>query len=373
MPVRHTSYQTGRYMPTNFTLTERPGGFILHAGTASEQVLVQYGELVPPSDPARVLQVLEGLQHSVFSRIPNFPDPSQVRHVVVVIHQDLNAKAYVNELKLLAKCDITRDVKAGEPAMASDISAIREVTFGIEVPDSAAIIVVTSIGWRRSVYYDFGPFIGDGSRIGALSQILASQMLMLFGLNDFARPTRTGVDAMAEGFQTLSRLLRERCEDEAQYQELLEAHPWMLGGTYSELRRHKEHGHDPRGKRNIPDFTAIRSADEMHDIIELKQPFLNCFKEDGTPSADFSSSWHQAVRYLAGAREDRDYLQRHLELRFENPKCLLIIGHNWTDAQTRVVRQIESLNLSITVLRWDQLVTQAVHVLSLMRLASIPE
>lgn len=360
-------------MPTEFKVEDRLVGYAVHAATAGERAAVRYGELVPPSDPAGVLQALEGLQRSIFSRIPGLPDPAQIRHLVVVIRQDLSATAYVNELKLLAECKVTRDVKAGEPAMTSDISEIRDVSLGIDVPDDAAVIVVTSIGWRRSVYFDFGPFTDHKSRIGPLSQILAQQMLMLFGLTDAAKVTRTRVDAMADGFQALLRLLRERCEDESQYQELLEAHPWMLGGTYSEITRHKEHGHDPRGNRNIPDFTATRSSDQTHDIVELKQPFLTCFKQDGTPSSDFNDSWNQAVRYLAGAREDRDYLARHHGLRFENPKCLLIIGHEWTEEQMRVVRQTESLNVSISVLRWDQLVSQARQVLSLMRIAAVPE
>ena len=361
-------------MPTEFTLAEKLVGFALHTGTANEQALIQYGALVPPSDADRVQQVLEGLQGSLFSRIPGFPDPSQVRHVVVVVRQDLSATAYVNELKVLAQCKVTRAVTAGEPVFTKDISEVRELSLGIDVPDDAAVVVVTSIGWRRSVYFDFGPFTEERARIGPLSQILARQMLTLFGLEPAAtRPSRTRVDAMADGFQTLQRLLRERCEDEAQYQELLAAHPWMLGGTYVEVTRHKEHGHDAIGRRNIPDFTATRSADRAHDIIELKQPFLNCFRQDGTLSAEFNDSWNQAERYLIGAREDRDYLQRHLGLRFENPKCLLIIGHEWIDTEMRVVRQKESVNLSINVLRWDQLVAQATQILSLMRLVSVPE
>lgn len=360
-------------MPIEFTLNERLVGLALHPATPNERLMIQFGELVPPWDAARALQVLEALQGCVFSRIPGFPDPSQVRQLVVVARQDLTATAYVNESTLKAFCQVNRAVNAGEPVLAGDISEIREVSLGIEVPDDASVVVVTSVGWRRSVYYDFGPYTDRRARVGTLSQILAQQMLMLWGLEQADAPTRMRVDAMADGCQKLQRLLRDKCEDEGQYQELLETHPWMLGGTYSVVTRHKEQGHDPRGKRNIPDFTATRSSDGAHDIVELKQPFLKCFKDDGAPSADFNDSWNQAVRYVAGAREDRDYLQRHLGLRFENPKCLLIIGHEWTEEQMRVVRQSESLNLSINVLRWDQLVAQATQVLNLMRVAAVPE
>lgn len=360
-------------MPIDFTLPEKFAGFPLHAGTGPERILLECGALVPPSDPMRVQQVLEGLQQSVFSRIPGFPDGSHVRSLVVLLRRDLSATAYVNELTFKVQMKLNRAVGKGEPVYTKDISNVQEVLLGIDVPDDAAIIVVTSIGWRRSVYFDFGPLSEDQPRIGPLSQVLAQQMLMLFGLEGEAQPTRTIVDLMADGFQTLLRLLDERCENESRYQELLEANPWMLGGTYSELKRHKEHGHDPRGHRNIPDFTAMRSADQMHDIVELKQPFLKCFKQDGTPSSDFNDSWNQSVRYLAAAREDRDYLARHHGLRFENPKCLLIIGHEWSDDQARIIRQSESLNLSISVLRWDQLVAQATQVLSLMRAAAVLE
>lgn len=359
-------------MPTEFELAEKLAGFVAHATTSHEKVLVEYGDLVSPQDPARVQRVLEGLQASVFSRIPGLPDPSQVRHLVVVVRQDLSATAYINELKLRAHVNVNRDVVVGETAFAKDLSEIRDVSLGIDVPDDAAVIVVTSIGWRRSVYFDFGPFTDAKARIGPLSQILASQMLMMFGLAD-AQPTRTRVDAMADGFQTLQRLLRERCGVEEQYQELLQAHPWMLGGTYAEVMRHKEHGHDVHGRRSIPDFTAVRSSDQTHDIIELKQPFLRCFKADETFSAEFHDSWDQAERYLIGARDDRDYLRKHLGLRFDNPKCLLIVGHEWTEPQMRAVRQKESVNLSINVLTWDQLVAQAAQVLSLMRTASVLE
>ena len=69
-------------MPTDFKLAERLAGIILHAATASEKVLVSYGELVSPDDPKRVLTVLEAIHANVFSHIPAFPDPSVSEHVL---------------------------------------------------------------------------------------------------------------------------------------------------------------------------------------------------------------------------------------------------------------------------------------------------
>lgn len=127
---------------------------------------------------------------------------------------------------------------------------------------------------------------------------------------------------MADGDQQLHRLLNERCQDERAYQQLLEKHPWMLGSQYQSVQRH--FGLD---NQNIPDFTATRSSDQCHDILELKQPFTKCFRSNGDFSSDFNVAWNQAERYIGFTRRQRDYLREEKKLRFENPRCLLIAGY----------------------------------------------
>jgi hypothetical protein len=175
---------------------------------------------------------------------------------------------------------------------------------------------------------------------------------------------------MADGFQKLRALLEARSEDEKQYQELLEEHPWMLGlGTCSRVRRHQDFD-----DKNVPDFTATRSADGYEDIVELKQPFLECFRRsDGEFHSNFNEAWNQAERYVAFARNERDYLQRQKGLRFENPRCLLLVGAGWGDDEARRLRVKEAGNLNIKVLTYDQLVAQATEVLSMVRAALLLE
>ena len=328
------------------------------------------GDLINSNDPARVHQTLEALQSCLFNRIPNFPNPHEVRHLLVVIRQDLSATAYINELSVQMKVQATRAVQKGEPVMKSDIGDIHEVTLGVDISDDSAVVVFASIGWRRSVYFDFGPLTDDKPRIGPFNQILARQMLSLLGMEKVTSPqcARSRVDAMADGFQSLRRLLSEKCEEESRYQALLESHSWMLGGTYSAVRRHRK-----LDDRNIPDFTATRSADSFEDIIELKQPFLDCFRSNGTLSAEFNDSWNQGERYVVFAREHRDYLLREKQLRFENPRCILLMGHHWDEQQMKVVRDKESCSVNVKLLTWDQLLAQATEILSLMRTAALPE
>ena len=138
----------------------------------------------------------------------------------------------------------------------------------------------------------------------------------------------------------------------------------MLGGQYESVQRHL--GLDDE---NIPDFTATRSWDHCHEILELKQPFMKCFRSTGELSSDFNDAWNQAERYIAFTRRQRDYLREEKKLRFENARCILIAGYEIEDDFLRKIREKESIALSISVLTYDQLLNVARHVLYLMRLS----
>jgi hypothetical protein len=121
--------------------------------------------------------------------------------------------------------------------------------------------------------------------------------------------------------------------------------------------------------KNIPDFTALRAYDQCHDIVELKQPFLALFRADGSFSAEFNDSWNQAERYLDFCQRQRAYLLDQKELRFENPRCLLLTGNDLTSTEIRSIRSKEGFNPLITVLTYDQLFEQARHILNLVATA----
>jgi hypothetical protein len=170
---------------------------------------------------------------------------------------------------------------------------------------------------------------------------------------------------MQGGLDSLTSLLEERCEDESKYQKLLEHHPWMLGGLYAQVMRHRS-----LDDRNIPDFTAVRCYDNCHDIIELKQPFLSLFRKKSAGfTSEFNESWNQAERYLSFSTQQRSYLMEEKNLRFESPRCLLLLGYQLSDAELREIRKKESFVRSISVFTYDHLLTAASRIVSLMRQA----
>ena len=159
----------------------------------------------------------------------------------------------------------------------------------------------------------------------------------------------------------LRSLLDHRCEGELQYQKLLGKYPWILGVQYKKVESHSY-----LDDENIPDFTGVRVHDDCHDIIEIKQPFLRLFRNDGNFCSSFNDSWNQIERYLDFSREETDYLRRK-GLIFNNPNCYLIIGYELTTAELSKIRTKERMNLAIHILTYNDLLRFVENTIALIR------
>jgi hypothetical protein len=350
-------------LPETFALTERIAGIVAQPAKEGEQVQVLTREALTSLDGSVLEWRLEELHGALFSRIPRVPTPSQIDHLVLVIDPDLTATAYVNELQFVAKARLGRAVEAGDPIYEADILELTSFELGIPIPPDAGVIVVTSHGWRRALFYDFAPLLPESEpRAYDISAVLAQQKLALMTGKFGVRPPTA---SMREAIDVLATLLREECQEESRYQEVLECYPWLLGGQHTAIERHTN-----LDDRNIPDFTGVRARDGARDVFEIKQPFLQCFRRDGHFSADFNAAWEQAERYLTFVRNNRDYLRSEKQLIFSNPHCFLLIGSRLTDAQARSFHEREAHNPSISVLTYEQLVRLAKALLALVERAA---
>jgi len=355
-------------MPQAFHLKERPAGITANFALKGGQVKVMTTELLGPLDSTLLVERLEGLQSMVFSEIPNFPSASQIDNFLILINQDLSGTAYINELEIRAQIKINRSVKKGEAVYLKDIKDITSVEVGVEIPDSAGIILMRSQGWKKSLFFDFGPLHLDATpRDYAVDKMFAKQALLLFGMeslvygsegNEFAEDQ---LELMSKGFKKLNKLIDLKSEDESQYQEVFQEHPWMFGGQYKSVDRHTSFD-----DKNIPDFTAVRCHDTFRDIIEIKQPFLNCFKKGDKFSSSFNDAWNQAERYLSFTYRQSSYLNEEKGLSFANPKCILLIGCSLTENQQKMIQEKENVASSIIVYTYDHIREIACHILNLI-------
>lgn len=351
-------------MPIEFTLSERLAGFVGTSAKKGEQVAVIFRELLGPDD-FHLSGRLDQMHRCLFSKIAGMPQPPRIGDLVIAIDQDLRGRAFVDELELSAKAIAARPLEKGQEIYTKDIKGIESIELGCEIADSEAVVVVRSFFWKRSLFYDFGPLHKEsGPRSYDLERAMGQQMTLLLGLPLSDTDIRAGqsrAQAMKNSLDHLGALLDNGCDDEARYQELLASAPWMLGNSYKSLARHQK-----MDDSNIPDFTALRAYDDCHDVVELKQPFLRLFRANGSFSATFSDAWNQAERYLDFCQRQRTYLLDQKNLRFENPRCILLIGQNLTAEQSDAIRAKESLNRLIAVMSYDQLLRNARHVFDLV-------
>jgi hypothetical protein len=288
-----------------------------------------------------------------------------------VIKPDLAATAYVNELSPTAQVRAQGPIKKGQPLYEKDILDVVSLDLGVDIPADCAVVLVRSLAWRKALFYDLGPLqTPPQSRDYDLSAALAQQTLTLIQAHfDEAGGTLTPslprVQVFNDGLTELRELLRNRCEIESTYQEFFRRHPWVFGGHYSAIESHRAFNDE-----NIPDFTGVRHRDGYRDIFEIKQPFLKCFKADGSFNSSFNDSWNQAERYLRFARHNAEYLHREKDLKFQNPRCFLALGWEFKPRQQQAIYDKESMNPTIQVLTYEQILKSAEGFVELLAVAA---
>jgi hypothetical protein len=127
-------------------------------------VKVQTVEYVSTDDGERFIGRVEGFPTSVLQRLPldRRVLPSQVDHLLVVIRRDSGATVYVNELRFVARVRAARAIAAGSLVTKDDIVDIDRLEFeGVAIPPDCGVLFLMSVGWRKGLFYDFGPLHPD--------------------------------------------------------------------------------------------------------------------------------------------------------------------------------------------------------------------
>jgi hypothetical protein len=102
------------------------------------------------------IQITRSLTHNLRIFLPD------IDRLLVLIHDDNSAEVYINNFDVLAEARATRNVKAGEPLRAPDLSDIRLVVFSnITVRSTDKIIYIGRHEWRFGLYFNFTRNIGN--------------------------------------------------------------------------------------------------------------------------------------------------------------------------------------------------------------------
>ena len=144
-------------MPFEIDLGKPPGGYALTSARDGDYGQVSYREFTSTEDGQHFIQRLEGHPDAILQRLPSQIYQSQVDHMLAICRRDGKADVYVNELDLRLRPRVARSIKAGEKVRKDDIADIESFELGVQIPDDAGFLFVFSVGWRKGLFYDFGP------------------------------------------------------------------------------------------------------------------------------------------------------------------------------------------------------------------------
>lgn len=144
-------------MPQEIKLDHAPVGYAIAPARANEIAQVSYREFTSTEDGQHFIQRLEGIPNTVIDKLPERIAPSTIDNMLAICQHDGRATVYVNELEIQAAIRAARPIQAGENLRKDDIADIESLDIGVQIPDDAGFLLIFSVGWRKGLFYDFGP------------------------------------------------------------------------------------------------------------------------------------------------------------------------------------------------------------------------
>ena len=144
-------------MPVEIDLGMAPAGYAVTSARASETGSVRFREFTSTEDGQHFIQRLEGLPNDILQKLPAPIPASRVDHMLALCRRDGTATVYLNELEFRASVRYSRPIEAGEAITKDDFVDVERLELGVQVPRDAGALLVFSVGWRKGLFYDFGP------------------------------------------------------------------------------------------------------------------------------------------------------------------------------------------------------------------------
>ena len=143
-------------MPFEISIGKPPAGYALFSGKEGDKLPIVFREFTSTEDGQYFIQRLGGMS-DVLQNLPSLIKPSQIDNMLVIYHSDGRVTAYVNELEQRLFIRFAGPVEAGTAVTKDDIADVERLEIGVQIPDDVGFSFVFSIGWRKGLFYDFGP------------------------------------------------------------------------------------------------------------------------------------------------------------------------------------------------------------------------
>ena len=138
-----------------------PAGYALSSARRGEYAQIVYREFTSTEDGQYFIERLEGLPPPLIDGAPSPISRSQVDNLLAVLRSDGSATVYINELALDLLVRARGSVEKGAEVSKDDIAEIEKLNLSVDIPDDAGFIFLFSVGWRKGLFYDYGPLMPE--------------------------------------------------------------------------------------------------------------------------------------------------------------------------------------------------------------------
>ena len=127
-------------------------GFTANNALAGENVRVIYKGFFH-SDQKEFYEYMEQLSNIYLNRFL----VNRIHNFLILIHPDLTADLYINEVPILLKIISKRDILAQEVVTTNDIADITELCFEdyVDIKENYNLIFCFKVGWKFGLYFNF--------------------------------------------------------------------------------------------------------------------------------------------------------------------------------------------------------------------------
>lgn len=154
-------------MPTDVQLDGLWAGFCRDGARKGESVTIVTEEFTSSEDGESFIRRLENGPDLILKLLPNgqWINRSRIDHLLIIFHKDMRASVFIDELSPVLQIRSRGKTIAGQGVTSDHIADIESFDVGVRIPDNAGVMLMFSVGWRKGLYFDFGPLAGEPRNI----------------------------------------------------------------------------------------------------------------------------------------------------------------------------------------------------------------
>ena len=148
-------------MPFEINIGQPPIGYAVSSARRGDHIQIASQEFTSTEDGQHFVERLESLPSCLIDGAPSLVRRSQVDSLLAILRCDGTVTVYLNEVDLDLLVRARRPVVAGAGVSKDDIAEIERLRLSVDIPDDSGFIYLFSVGWRKGLFYDFGPIGPD--------------------------------------------------------------------------------------------------------------------------------------------------------------------------------------------------------------------